>query len=203
MQTRTRLPEMNSSLLVIVTGPPGAGKTVLGRKLSQELELPFISKDDIKEILFDTLGWKDRQWSMRLGQASFEILFHLLGSQLDAGRSAVVETAFIPRYHTARFLDLQDKYGFEPVQVLCRADSRVLFERFIERIRSGERHPGHVDHPTSYEQFEELLREREYEALQIGGSLLEIETTDFAAADFEVLIEAVEGLISGRARQIA
>ncbi|MGD2166160.1 MAG: AAA family ATPase, partial [Anaerolineae bacterium] len=35
-------------LVVIVTGPPGAGKTTLGRRLSEELRLPFIGKDDVR-----------------------------------------------------------------------------------------------------------------------------------------------------------
>jgi len=182
---------MGKPLVVIVTGPPGAGKTVLGRKLSEELRLPFIGKDDIKVILFDTLGWKDRQWSMRLGAASFEILFHVLERQLAAAKSAVVETAFIPQYHTTRFRGLQEAYGFTPVQILCTADDEVLFERFVARIQAGERHPGHADHLTSYDPFAELLRERGYGVLDIGGLLLEVDTTDFDAVDVEGLVQAI------------
>jgi len=174
---------MSSALVVIVTGPPGAGKTVLGRSLSRELRFPFIGKDDIKEVLFETLGWKDRQWSMRLGAASFELLFHVLDRRLAAGESAVVETAFIPHYHTARFRGLQKAYGFQPVQIVCTADDDVLFQRFTRRIESGERHPGHADHLTSYDQFAELLQERKYGALDIGGLLLEVDPTDFDAVD--------------------
>lgn len=182
---------MNRPLVVIVTGPPGAGKTTLGRKLSAELGLPFVSKDDIKEILFETLGWDDRQWSKRLGAASFEILFHILERQLAAGRSVVVETAFIPQYHTARFLDLRDEYGFEPVHILCHAVDEILFDRFVERIEAGERHPGHVDPLMDVDQFAELLRERGYDAPNIGGLLLEVDVTDFDAVDVEVLMRAI------------
>jgi predicted kinase len=176
---------MSRTLVVIVTGPPGAGKTVLGRELSEELRLPFIGKDDVKEILFETLGWEDRQWSRRLGAASFEILFHVLERQLAAGKSAVVETAFIPHYHTPRFLALREAYGFDSVQVVCTADDEILFHRFVRRIESGERHPGHVDHLMSYDQFSALLRERRYDALDIGSLLFEVDTTDFRAVDIE------------------
>jgi predicted kinase len=51
---------MKKNLLIVITGLPGTGKTTLGRKLAEELALPFISKDDIKELLFDGLGWEDR-----------------------------------------------------------------------------------------------------------------------------------------------
>ncbi|MFZ4462043.1 MAG: AAA family ATPase [Patescibacteria group bacterium] len=43
------------SLLIIITGLPCTGKTTLGRKLAEELRLPFVSKDDFKELLFDDL----------------------------------------------------------------------------------------------------------------------------------------------------
>ena len=178
--------------LIIITGPPGAGKTTLARSLSQALNLPLISKDDVKDILFDTLGWKDRQWSMKLGEASFEILFHLLECQLKANKSAVVETAFIPQYHNERFLDLLGKYDFRPMHIVCTADYKVLYERFIKRTKSNERHPGHVDHLMTYDQFVNLLSERKYASLDIEGSILEIDTTDFNTVDYEGLLTAIQ-----------
>jgi predicted kinase len=163
---------MSRTIVVIVTGPPGAGKTRLGKWLARELGLPFIGKDDIKELLFETLGWKDREWSKRLGQASFELLFHFLECHLAAAKSVVVETAFIPEFHNARFSELQDKYGFELVQIVCTACEEILHKRFADRCTSGERHPGHVDHLATHDQFVEVLRTGRYAPLEIDGMLL-------------------------------
>ena len=130
---------MSRPIVVIVTGPPGAGKTGLGKRLARELDLPFISKDDIKELLFETLGWEDRESSKKLGQASFELLFHFLECHVAAAKSLVVETAFIPEFYNARFSELQEKYGFEPVQIVCSAREEVLYKRFADRctLESG------------------------------------------------------------------
>jgi predicted kinase len=46
----------------------GAGKTTLARKLAPALELPLIARDDLKESLFETLGW-----SQRLGGPVFHV----------------------------------------------------------------------------------------------------------------------------------
>ncbi len=182
---------MSKPLLVIVNGPPGAGKTTLGRKLAQETGLPFISKDDIKEILFDILGWEDREWSKKLGHASMEILFHLAECELRAGRSALLETAFHVAFHTGRFLDLASRYGCEFLQIYCRATEQVLYERLQKRVRSGERHPGHSDPLLTFDQFREILERGTYSVLEIGGSLIEIDTGDLAKVDCTALIAAI------------
>ena len=106
--------------------PPGTGKTTLAQRLAEDLRLPLISKDRIKEILFDTLGWSDREWSRKLGAATMELLYSYMEIELAAGRSFVVECNFRPEHATARFLQLKERYGYEPFQVQCCTEGEVL-----------------------------------------------------------------------------
>jgi len=53
-------------------------------------------------------------------------------------------------------LALHWKYPFTPVQILCKANGAVLFQRFQQRSKSGERHSGHVDH-LNYTKFETIM----------------------------------------------
>ena len=41
---------------VIVTGRPGAGKTTLSKELAQQLWMPVVSHDEIKEGYVNTFG---------------------------------------------------------------------------------------------------------------------------------------------------
>ena len=89
---------MQTPLLVIVTGLPCTGKTTLVQKIAAELRLPLITKDGIKERLFDSLGWSDREWSKKLGKATFDLLFYFIEVELRAGHSLIAEARFFPEY---------------------------------------------------------------------------------------------------------
>lgn len=178
--------------LIIVNGPPGSGKTHLGRFLSTSLSLPFICKDGIKELLFDHLGWNTREWSKKLGGASFEILFHTLQSQLETGASCIIETAFFPRFHAGRFLTIKKQFQLEIIQVFCSANASILAQRFKDRVESGERHPGHMDETVTESQFLEMIKGDKYGRLDIGGSCLEIDTSDFSRIDYNDLLHTIQ-----------
>jgi predicted kinase len=172
--------------LVIATGPPASGKTTLGRALAARLNMPFLYKDGIKEALFDTLGWSDREWSRRLGIATYALLFHLLEMELAVGRSLVVESNFDAVRAGPAFLALRERYGFRPIQVCCVAEGAVLLERVRMRATSGERHPGHVELSSMAELEPVLLRGR-LDPLPLHGPIIEVDNTDFA----KVYVEAI------------
>lgn len=186
---------MAMPLLVIVTGLPGTGKTTLARRLAADLHLPFIHKDGIKETLFESLGWSDREWSRRLGRASYDLLYYFLDVELAAGRSVVVESNFNVHYDTPRFLALKERRDFTPVQVLCYATGDVVLERFRARAASSERHPGHVEAANMAEFEAGLLRGRA-DPLAIGGRVIEVDTSDFGYVDYSALHLALQEALS-------
>jgi predicted kinase len=185
---------MSKTPLIIISGPPGSGKTTLGKRIAKELNLPIVHKDGIKEILFDKLGWSDRAWSRKLGIATYALLYYFIETQLSAGRSCIVESNFHAEYDTEQFLALKAKYDFEPLQICCVADGEALFQRFKERAASGERHPGHVE-TLNLEEFKPLLLRGRDEVMDIGGTIIEVDTTDFDKVDYEGLVERVRNFM--------
>src|SRR5436305_1756858 len=118
-----------TSVVLIITGAPASGKTTIGRHLAADLGFPFINKDDIKEILFDTIGWKDRAWSRHLATACYGLLFYFVRQQLAIGGSIAVESNFDRERSTPEFKAVHACYPFHAVQVLCYAEGATLMQR--------------------------------------------------------------------------
>jgi predicted kinase len=125
--------------LVLVTGPPGAGKTTIAVPLAAELGFTLLAKDRIKESLHDGLGQPepDLAWSKRLGAASMELLWALAA---DAP-SVVLEANFWPDdpRHAAHLAALD----VVPVEVHCACPVEECLRRYA--ARGPARHLVHAD----------------------------------------------------------
>ena len=148
-------------MLVLVSGPPAAGKSTLAGPLAADLGLPLIEKDVIKEALFETLGTGDRSWSRELSTASFEVMLSLAG-QLEA---AVLVGNF--SLETAPGLT---KLSPPPIEIFCRCPPDEL----VRRVKARKRHPGHLDDTTAREVARGVPSA---EPLNLGGPYLEVDTS--------------------------
>jgi predicted kinase len=184
---------MSLPFLLIVTGLPCAGKTSIAERLAADLNLPLITKDGIKELLFDALGWKDRQWSKQLSQASVELLFYFTESQLAVGNSLIIECNFQSDLAAPRLREMQARYAAVIFQVFCRAENAILYERF--KARTGARHPGHADEQYLAE-FNAILDRTPQDMLALDCPVVIVDTTDSQKVDFPSLIKAVRDVQS-------
>jgi predicted kinase len=185
---------MKKPLIIIIAGPPCTGKTTLSKKIAERYSLPLVSKDGIKEVLFDRLGWSNREWSKKIAVASFGILFYFAESLLESGVSFIVEGTFLTEYDTENFLKLKRKYDFDVFQIQCKTKGDILFERFKKRSEYGNRHPGNVETMVLDEKKDVLLM-GESEPLALDGELYNMDTTDFERIDYETLFDLINEAI--------
>jgi cytidylate kinase len=174
---------------LIVSGPPGSGKSTLAKEVASILAWPLLSKDGIKELLADSLGLGDEDWSHRLSEAAFDVMFAIAASCPDA----LLEANFKPDSDTTRISKLP---GIK-LQVFCTAPAEELVERVLERADEGGRHPIHEDamNPDSSDLAEQVLEQAETStALPLEGPILEVETT--SEIDFEKVAAWVQSAVA-------
>ena len=184
---------MQTPTLVLVSGAPGAGKTTIATRLSARLRIPMVSKDAIKESLFDSLGWSGREWSRMLGRASMTLLFDFVEAQLATGRSVIAESNFYPDMEDGRRVRaLQAAYDSRVFELHCTAALDVVMTRFRARQGANERHPGHVMEASDLRALETRVESGFFHPMELGGGLLTVDTTEFARVDLEAIVSAVQ-----------
>jgi predicted kinase len=183
------------SRVVVVNGLPGVGKTSLASRIAQNLGWPLLTKDMIKEALFDSIGWGDRPWSRKLSAASMDLLFLWLQREALAGRDVVIEGNFDTTRDTERFLRAMHSTPTRWVQVLVVCDGEVLLARHRARGLSGKRHPGHHE-AALFDELKPTLLQGHTPPLALPGVCLTVDTTDFLLVQPEQIIANVRAALA-------
>lgn len=172
--------------VVLVSGAPGAGKTTLAVPLAAALGLPLLSKDQIKEALFDALdfGSDDLEASRRTSAVAMELLWTLA----ETFPSVVLEANFRPHsdYERSRINSLNARL----IEVYCACPSDVAAERYATRATSVTHHRAHVLAHLS----DDLLNEFD-QPLGVG-QLIRVDTTE--SVDIASLVATIQAAIRGR-----
>jgi predicted kinase len=187
---------MSERLMIIVSGAPATGKTTLSKNIAKKFDLPLVNKDELKELLFDNLGLKDTDWAVKLGIASFELLFLLADKLAQTGKPFIVEGNFDNRFSTKSFIDMKTKHNYSVLHLHCHAEEKILYERYVSRDNSGDRHPGHIRLEGGFEDFKNTIIDRPFKLLIEDSETIEIDTTRFNEVDLDKISNQVKSHIA-------
>lgn len=193
---------------ILVSGMPASGKSKFAEYLCKELELPMMSKDKIKELLYDTVGFNSRSEKVALGNGSMEILYYFAESMMSIQQPFILENNFenISKHGIEALLS---KYSYTPINVRFGGDLRIIYERFIKRNLSSERHLGHVlnscyppkepirlSQPSmEFDAFVRLVKERGMLDFSVGGIVIDVNTSDFGHVNYYSIISDLKDTI--------
>jgi predicted kinase len=136
---------MSPPALIVVSGPPGSGKTTLAHLIAREVGCPAICRDEIREGMTHA-GTPDR--TMR---RTYDAFFDTLGVLLRAGCTVVAEAAFQDRLWRPILSPLA---GLAAIRIVrCHVDPAVARSRIERRMsiptRAAHDDRGHLARPAA------------------------------------------------------
>lgn len=198
---------------ILIAGMPASGKSTIARYLAEKLEIPMISKDSLKEIMFDEIGFGSREEKNKLGRASMKIMYHIAEQMMQVKAPFILENNF-EDISKDELMQLLEKHDYIAITVRLTGDYEKIYERFAARDRSPERHRGHVvndrypevgDANRAEAKMLDLkgflygIEHRGYERFVANGPCIVVDTTDISGVDRNAVLKQVEEAI-GRLR---
>lgn len=193
--------------LIIVAGMPATGKSTVAAGLAEAFQYPILEKDNIKEVLFDTVGFENYPQKRKLDIAANGVLLHVLELMLKANASVIVVNNFDTE--SARQLcGLMETYRPRSVTVFLNGDAQVLYQRYIQRDNQHKRHLGHIlqehypphegdslDYTMTRAEFDEKFFKRGMDQFRCPGERIDLDMTDFDAVCVEDVARQIRALL--------
>jgi predicted kinase len=173
--------------LIVVSGPPGAGKTTLAHALAAAIGCPAICRDEIKEgMAYATPGFTAGPGD-ELTQRTLPVFFGVLNLLVRAGVTTVAEAAFQDHVWRPRLEPLRGLVEFRLVH--CVIDPPVALARIARREREDPLRRVHHDPRTPAERE---TAHRAFRPVGVDAPALEVNTTDGYRPSFGQILSFIQ-----------
>lgn len=130
-------------ILVVVSGPPGSGKTTLAHETARVLGCPAVCRDEIKQGMVRAEPAYEPAADDPLNRRTLTAFFDVLGVLLRAGVTVVAEAAFQDRLWRP---NLEPLAGLARIRVIrCAVDAAVGHDRIARRVEDSAHRAAHAD----------------------------------------------------------
>lgn len=175
--------------IIIIEGYLASGKSTFAKRLSKQLNIPYLVKDTFKIALCENIEVSNRSESSRFSTVTFDAMMYVVERMFETGYSIIIEGNFAPagvkKVNEAGIIKrLIDSYGYGSLTFKFTGNTQVLHKRFVEREETEERgRVNKIGSAVSYDDFN--LWCHNLDSFDVGGKVVEVDTSDFDLVDFD------------------
>ena len=175
--------------LLILGGVLAAGKSTYSRLIGEKFGITVVNKDNLKEILGDTIRVDTREDNLKLSVVSFDLMSYLVAQNHG---TLVLESNF--KAHELALLKAQcERLGYKVLSIVFDGDDEVLHARFIRRLGEN-RH--YVHKSQDFSRIEDFIKTlNTLRGLEYFGKIIKIDASSFEYQSDSSLFSKIESFI--------
>nr|BFE68388.1 hypothetical protein GCM10020092_016890 [Actinoplanes digitatis] len=176
-------------ILVVVSGPPGAGKTTLAHRLARKIGCPAICRDEIKEGMVHATGDFVAAPGDQLTLRTLPTFFQVLELLLNAGVTTVAEAAFQDRLWRPHLQHLGEIADIRVVH--CQVTAEIARTRIQLRQGENSTRRAHADTHLSTRQTH-AAEHNSFHRVQLNVPEIDVDTSDEYRPDLDEIATFVQ-----------
>ncbi|GAA1737615.1 AAA family ATPase [Luedemannella helvata] len=162
-------------ILVVISGPAGAGKTTLAHRLARRIGCPAICRDEIKEGMVHTAGDFVPAPGDELTMRTLPTFFQVLRVLVSAGVTTVADAAFQDRVWRPHLEPLTRLADLRVIH--CHVPARTAYARIQRRQAENPTRRAHVDTPLADREVQASAHDG-FDRVRLDVPELDVDTSD-------------------------
>lgn len=176
--------------LILMGGDLASGKSTYSNIIGDKFNVLVINKDNLKEILGDTIIVNNREENKKLSVISFDLICYLIKKNKG---SIVIESNFKP-YEMKVLEDLIKEYNYDVLSLVFKGDNEVLHKRFLNRLNENRHYVHKSQDFTNIDDFVKTLEE--LRMVKYPGKVIEIDSSNFDYQNNEALFDEIDSFLN-------